>query len=112
MARWRHTSMTSLRISVADAVLELDSNGHVSNESDVTPAAAQKMRSVPDWKEAVDAVRVVPAHLQPGAPNIRPVAVEPEPAPAMGDQNLTEAAGAVSAPPPTPAEPRKGRKHR
>lgn len=81
MSRWRHSTMGGLRISVADAVLVLDSEGHVINAQDVTPAAAAKMRAVGGWVEI--AVRAIPP-LPSAAPTATPTItapVEPEPAP-------------------------------
>lgn len=110
MSRWRHKTMHGLRISVADAVLDLDDDGNVINGDDVTPTAAQKMRSVSGWVEVPVAKRdAVPT--PPEAPNTPAPTVEPEPAP-VAPQDIAEPVKAAPASQPltASAEPRKGKK--
>lgn len=99
MSRWRHSTMGGLRISVADAVLDLDGEGNVINAQDVTPAAAAKMRAVGGWVEV--AVRAIPP-LPSAAPTATPTntaIVEPAPAPVATPE---PAAPALPAPVPQP----------
>lgn len=99
MSRWRHSTMGGLRISVADAILDLDGEGNVINAQDVTPAAAAKMRAVGGWVEvALRAIPPIPSAAPTATPTIT-APVEPEPAPVAEPEPM---AAVMPAPAPQP----------
>lgn len=117
--RWRSVRQRDCKVSIAGAVLTVDSQGFVVNVDALTPAVAAALRAAPSFQEAAIKVAPVSTPAPTAYPNPEwlpaPVDVEPIPAPSIEPAPsplLAEPAKADAAPQPDTAPNRRRGKNR